>query len=1057
MGNRSRDSRETISQRRKFWRFVVGASKRHTINRVLGLALLGAVSFGVGGWIERTDNPASLTAWAEALYRTAQLFTVEMNADQFKDVEWPQWVAGICAIVFLVGTVIVNFGRNLITNLASLWHSFWGDPHAVVIGYGHLGKAVADRLAEKNRRLRVIAIDREIASVDRTAAREISNFALVEMDAFDREKLSKVPVRIETAEAIIITSGSDETNLAVAREVSEWRRERRKRDSLMPKWQKSKSWQFGRGLRKAFAHVREVLRSDRTGPTHQDAKKVEVQLPYYHGVWVHLDHHHLAERLRDAQADIGEPSDKISPFELYEASALDLLLRHSPALEARQAGLQRAHVVIYGFSDFSWHMAEQVLMNARMPAPTFAAPKVTFVVSKDESAEKRWNARHASLRDAHGNARDDLQVDFIEVDQFEEIEWHNSMCELFAGPKDGRYQGIDNGPPPSLHVFAHEDQTVSLTNALSMRAAMKRAYRAAAPIAVFAPRIGANKSDLVAESAIRQNQVMIVGDPWSATEFTGFGGRHLEEFARALHEKYRKPDRNGDPKTRAQHVDPGPFDQQTFTMQLSNRRAAFHFVQKLRLLGFEGAFPDQRTFRLDANGIRSIGKLLCHEGETSHETGDVDEPIDGNRSPTTEFERWNIFEHMRWRTDRFLEGWTETEKERERDDDRRKRYQLLENFWRTEDYYRDEILKDAAHYEEFRSHSKDGANTGWGTRRVVDNFHCGAAPRWTLVPDTGGEPNSRTLRLDLPDGLRDHPQLKQWQKEDPNLLMRRQILLPREPNFDVTGFKNWNEHKAQVQNAIEAAINRWEAETPDLEKAALQFRRWRGEVFEWMPPRDESLEPGEVRRREGVTLPSKTIGFTGHINLAKYDMDPDQLRALFLDELPRLIPEGAHIMTGAASGADEIFLEAVATLKNEAKWHNPPHVTILAPFVGVAETFLFDDQNDCAIDDRKWNGLGFTVRRTEVIKTGEAAHLEVQREILDHSALLIAVCHESQTHRDYQNEPPKLEVAGAAHTVDQARDRKIMVREISSADVKRYKASTLTPSQLENDDVPAQA
>ena len=83
----------------------------------------------------------------------------------------------------------------------------------------------------------------------------------------------------------------------------------------------------------------------------------------------------------------------------------------------------------------------------------------------------------------------------------------------------------------------------------------------------------------------------MVGDLDFAACYTVFGNRVLEGFARSVHADYQALGGGG----------PG-FDDVAESLRVSNRRAAYHFVQKLKLLGFEDAAPVDASLGIGKQG-----------------------------------------------------------------------------------------------------------------------------------------------------------------------------------------------------------------------------------------------------------------------------------------------------------------------------------------------------------------------------------------------------------------------------------------------------------------------
>ena len=543
-------------------------------------------------------------------------------------------------------------------------------------------------------------------------------------------------------------------------------------------------------------------------------------------LWLHLSSHALAERLRESYSCPRPGAPTIEFVEAADHAAQSVVLIHPLVLEARAAGLKRVHAVIHGFDDFGWLAAEQVLLNGIFPAPGFATPRVSVIAEDAAVAEAQWHARHPGMKGM-------LDVCF-HAPEGGAIAWANVDDPMLTLVED---------LPPSIHIFAGPESAseLALVAALALRDGMRRGSRPAAPIVVRSDQRLLTGRDLGTPSGVAQLRLTIVDGYDTPVSAFGVIGRVLEERARAFHASY------------AGTSDPLDFNRLPHTQRLSNRRAAYHMLEKLRLLGFEDAAPTGSGYGLSDQGFAWLQRL------------------DEER-----LREFDLLEHLRWRADRYIEGW----RAGPRNSERRLRDRLGDDWSHYQALSADERSKDRSQFETFVA-SATAAPSGQGVARIVDLRWEGALPTWIM----GDRP---TLAID-------DAAVTRYLAVASDCVPRLCLLVPRLPPSGLS---------ADVEaTVLRDALVRFGERLLDLGPSGMRVRFLRpaSHPWDWLPPDERGLV-------DGVTLTDFAVGFASHRDPRRLG-DLGTLGATLRTELMALVTPGTRLFTGLADDADRLMVQ----------------------------------------------------------------------------------------------------------------------------------------------------
>jgi hypothetical protein len=837
--------------------------------RTLAALTTTFVALWVLGTVAWRQAEPDLT-WPELIYRALQMFSLNFTTPA-NGVPPLLDVARFAQPTFTILAFAASLSAQLRLALRALFAL--RREQITILGYGVAGKAAAERFRQRCPDARIVALDRSVSEADQRAARH-HGVELIECDVLDKEARKRFVIGIRRSHEIVVACGTDQTNLSLLDE-----------------------------LRRELAGLSHAVR-----------------------LWLHLGSHRLAERLRETYGTSDAAALAVEFVEVADHAAQAVLLTHALVPEARAAGLQRVHVVIHGFDDFSWVCVEQVLLNGIFPAPTLAPPRVTVVTDAADAARAAWQARHPGL---------EREADVVFVDG-------GGRAIGWADASDALLQRIEAAEPPTLHIFAGEDSDAALIEALALRDGMRRGARTVAPIVVRSDHRRFTGSDLADTSGVLQLRLTIVDGFDTPASAFGIIGRVLEDRARAFHTAYA-----------AHHAAPA-FDRMPHSQRLSNRRAAFHLLEKLRLLGFEQAMPCDATFGIGGDGLAWLRAL-----------------------PATTLEELDRLEHVRWRTDRLIEGWRAGPRNRER----RLRDGLQADPRRYAELDAAERSKDRSQLDDFIAQA-DGGGDGNGTRIAGFEWE-GAPPVWSRSPQ---------LALGFSQPI-------VWPTAGPGAISRLRVLVPPLPPGGSGADSDADEARAAL-TACGAALL---ADAPAGSR--VRFVRAAAHPWDWLPP-----DPaGHV---DGVTLPRFVVGFAGHRHVERLG-DVVALEARLRDELARLVPPGTTLVSGLASGGDTLMVRL---------WHEMG----LGSIVGVVP---YQDERGPALEidapvDPDLARLCTTVELPPLAADADATerHVAVAETILQRATLLIVVS-------DGVNGGP----GGVEDTVARRRARGGLLRYISTA------------------------
>lgn len=620
-------------------------------------------------------------------------------------------------------------------------------------------------------------------------------------------------------------------------------------------------------------------------------------------LWLHLSSHALAERLRESYHCPSADTAVVEFVETADHAAQSVVLVHPLVVEARAAGLRRVHAVVHGFDDFGWLVVEQVLLNGIFPAPFFTTPKVTVIVEDAEAAQARWSARHPHMTTI-------LDVSFHQPEG-------GVICWADADdPVMTRIEAIT----PTIHVFAGGESEQTLVAALALRDAMRRGARPPAPIVVRSDHRRLTGQDLAAASGVLQLRVTIVDGYDAPASVFGIVGRIIEGRARAFHAIY------------AETSDPLAFDRLPHTQRLSNRRAAYHMLEKLRLLGFEDAWPRDAGYGLSARAVAALRDL------SEEQLRDLD-----------------LLEHLRWRTDRFIEGW----RAGPRNSERRLRDRLSDDWSHYTALAANERHKDRSQLETFIAGTAPATGDG-GAHRIVDLHWEGPPPTW----DVDGEAR---LMIDEAGVARLFANASaDAGGADPRLC----LIVPQFP----LAARHADDTATSLRGALDALGHRLLSLGPV--RARVRFLRPPAHPWDWLAPHSSG-------RVDGATLSNFAVGFVGHRDPARLG-DIDHLLTRLRADLVALVPPGTRLFTGLADGGDRLM----ATL-----WRH----LALGPITGIVPFWHEGPALGSKVTDvvpASVIALCDTVERPaewSEHRSGDEQHAAVADTILARSTLLCAV------------------------------------------------------------------
>ncbi|MAM37772.1 MAG: hypothetical protein CL949_04575 [Erythrobacter sp.] len=295
-------------------------------------------------------------SWADWLYGGLQLFVLSLQipntAPGVPAPEIPPMlgVMRFIAPAFAVTALIVGLAGAAWEYSAAFFARVFRRPSIVVIGYGHVGRALVEGLRRKYPSARIVCLDKSVTPAARNLITKFGG-RLIAADALDRKARASYLVGLDRSSdprhEVYVACGSDEQTLEVVSDIEEVRRER--------------------------SANRSASRVNRT--------------------FFHLQSARLAEKMRNT------PGLRSLPFELDRYAIEDMIDRFSLPVLARASFQSRVHVVIHGCGENAIMALEEVLLMGIMPAPTYLPPRVEILCPDSADAEARWLAKH------HGAAK----------------------------------------------------------------------------------------------------------------------------------------------------------------------------------------------------------------------------------------------------------------------------------------------------------------------------------------------------------------------------------------------------------------------------------------------------------------------------------------------------------------------------------------------------------------------------------------------------------------------------------------------------------------------------
>ena len=323
---------------------------------VLGAFWVVMLVLGIGGFMQQAHDTGTDRSILDTLYLTLQLITLNYGGDS--DLNWRLEIARFIAPLVAASTVLQTMSVVFREEFARFRLRFLSG-HTVVIGLGSTGTRIARALADEGHT--VVGVDRD-ASAPGVAALRARDLTVLVSDGRDSDTIAAV--RLTTARQVVVTCGSDATNVAIAQS------------------------------------VRSTTRSARRG-----ALRCAVQ----------LSDAELCALLRGG--DLGtDASVRVDFFNIHERAARALLGSHPPFADDRPP-----HLIVQGLGQLGRSLVVTVAQRWAETAPGRRL-RLTLV---DRVASGRWEAlrlQHPALADVCTVALLDLDLEAPApgaVDRFE--------------------------------------------------------------------------------------------------------------------------------------------------------------------------------------------------------------------------------------------------------------------------------------------------------------------------------------------------------------------------------------------------------------------------------------------------------------------------------------------------------------------------------------------------------------------------------------------------------------------------------------------------------------
>jgi voltage-gated potassium channel Kch len=435
------------------------------------------------------------------------------------------------AVFGVIRVGIANVRRDLRVILARRRRG-----HVIVCGLGDTGREIAENLRWQKGGIVAITLDTEEPNA---AALELLRVPILKADATHFGVLGLAGLR--HAEGVVVTTGSDATNLEVALRVEDELAADQART-----WPRIRAWITG-----------------------SDVARPLFVLPEVRSPWLlDLLHTHPTTTL-------GSETIETRPFDLY-ASAARQLLSAAPFRRPLPQGAQ-PHILLAGLGEMGTQIILQaVCANYAVPGRRLA---VTVLDQQGEDAAAGLAARFPGLRDL-------IDFDFVKAAFAADnaASWNEAW-----GPIDEVLHRQDEGRVTVAVIAALSDDKDSLHTAMQLRRRLDCLGRLGTPVFVRVRQqraLGEFAAQLDGDKTLF-GRLVPFGDLASLTEPEQLIGQSQDQFARALHEAYlatRKPDARPSPAA-------VPWPQLSEWYKQSNRATADHLPAKLGLVGMR-TIPD---------------------------------------------------------------------------------------------------------------------------------------------------------------------------------------------------------------------------------------------------------------------------------------------------------------------------------------------------------------------------------------------------------------------------------------------------------------------------------
>src|SRR5436190_8388501 len=178
--------------------------------------LLGAfwgvvLVLGIGGFRQQAHEAGIDRSFLDTVYLTIQLIT--LNYGESSDLNWRLEIARFIAPLVAVGTILQTLSVVFRDEFAR-WRVRFLSGHTVVLGLGTTGSRIANALADTGRT--VVGVDADSKAPGVASLRRRGLTALVS-DPADPDLLPVL--RLGVARDVVVTCGSDATNVTVAQHV----------------------------------------------------------------------------------------------------------------------------------------------------------------------------------------------------------------------------------------------------------------------------------------------------------------------------------------------------------------------------------------------------------------------------------------------------------------------------------------------------------------------------------------------------------------------------------------------------------------------------------------------------------------------------------------------------------------------------------------------------------------------------------------------------------------------------------------------------------------------